>query len=150
MELRRLKNLVITALAAAVLAGGLLVWFAPKPYATVVLPWGERWRVEIAKTPGQLTKGLSGRPSLSPGSGLLMVFGSDGYHGIWMKDMNFPIDIIWLNADMSVVKVENNAQPADYPRVYAPNVPSRYVLEVPAGAAFRIKPGDKLRLETVF
>ncbi len=149
-EIRRLRNLLVMVVLAAALAGSLLWFFAPRPYAHAVLPTGEQWRLEVARKSEDLVKGLSGRPNLPPGRGLLMDFSRDGYHGIWMKDMNFPIDIIWLDSGFSVVKIQERAQPSDYPRVYVPPVPARYVLEVPAGAAARLKAGDKLRLETVF
>lgn len=49
-----------------------------------------------------------------------------------MKDMNFPIDIIWVNADYEIVHMVKNAQPDSYPEIFKPNKAAQYVLEVPA------------------
>ena len=51
---------------------------------------------ELAVTKEQMTQGLSGRDKLAEGKGMLFVY--DGYYipSFWMKDMKFPIDIIWI------------------------------------------------------
>lgn len=91
--------------------------------------------VEIADTPENKQRGLSGRSSLPEGSGMLFIFDTDDEWGIWMKDMLFPIDIIWANTEGRVVGVVENASPDSYPKVFSPSRPARYVLEVPAGFA---------------
>jgi uncharacterized membrane protein (UPF0127 family) len=51
-----------------------------------------------------------------------------------MKDMNFPIDIIWLDKDKKVVYIVKNAPPESYPyEHFEPKEEARYVLEVAAG-----------------
>ena len=92
-------------------------------------------QVEIAQTTEQKITGLSYRPSLAEGRGMLFIFDTDGRHGIWMKDMQFPIDIIWIDAAMKVVHIEKSVAPDTYPQVFTSPVPARYVLEVPAGYA---------------
>ncbi|OHA92045.1 MAG: hypothetical protein A3J09_00920 [Candidatus Zambryskibacteria bacterium RIFCSPLOWO2_02_FULL_51_21] len=89
--------------------------------------------LEIANTDAERTQGLSGRASLPAGTGLLFVFESPGKYGFWMKDMNFPIDIVWLGDGMLPVGIEKNVSPDSYPQVFYPPVPVRYVLEVNAG-----------------
>ena len=89
--------------------------------------------MEIANTDAERTQGLSGRASLPAGTGLLFVFESPGKYGFWMKDMNFPIDIVWLGDGMLPVGIEKNVSPDSYPQVFYPPVPVRYVLEVNAG-----------------
>lgn len=90
-------------------------------------------QVEIAQTAEQKITGLSYRPSLAEGRGMLFIFNTDGRHGIWMKDMQFPIDIIWIDAAMKVVHIEKSVAPDTYPQAFTPPTPARYVLEVPAG-----------------
>ena len=108
--------------------------------------------IEVADTEATRQLGLSGRESLAKNAGLLFDFGKSGVHGIWMKDMNFPIDILWLDENFLVVDIKTNADPASYfqspPRVFEPSVPASYVLEVNAGtvAGYNIKPGDELIL----
>ena len=50
-----------------------------------------------------------------------------------MKEMNFPIDIIWLDENLKIVAIKENAMTESYPEVFTPSTPARYVLEVPAG-----------------
>ncbi|MEK6821028.1 MAG: DUF192 domain-containing protein [archaeon] len=91
--------------------------------------------VEIADTLAARARGLSGRRALAEDAGLLFVFDTADYHGFWMKEMNFPIDIIWFDDDWRVVGITPNATPQDFPKVYQPPAPTRYVLEVNAGFA---------------
>lgn len=103
-------------------------------------------RAEVADTIGKQQKGLSGREGLGEKDGMLFIFGLPSQHGFWMKDMKFPIDIIWLR-DGKVVEITENLPP---PRGFeAPtSVTSKElvdtVLEVNAGFArkYAIKIGD--------
>jgi uncharacterized membrane protein (UPF0127 family) len=92
-----------------------------------------RFMVELADTHEERVKGLSERKSLGEKEGLFFIFDIDDYHGIWMKDMNFAIDIIWLDSTMQIVDFVENVSPDSYPEVYKPEKKARYVLEVPAG-----------------
>ncbi|MGB3921718.1 MAG: DUF192 domain-containing protein [Minisyncoccia bacterium] len=96
---------------------------------------GTEVKVEIADTDLERSQGLSGREGLLPNHGMLFVFDAPGYHAFWMKDMKFPIDIIWINADSKVVWIEKNLSPETYPNLFRPKEPAKYVLEVPAGFA---------------
>ncbi|HEY4528324.1 MAG TPA: DUF192 domain-containing protein [Candidatus Paceibacterota bacterium] len=89
--------------------------------------------IEVADTDVERIQGLSGRETLPLGTGMLFVFENPGIHGIWMKDMKFPIDIIWLDKDMSVISKELNVSPDTYPQVFYPSREAYYVLEVKAG-----------------
>jgi uncharacterized membrane protein (UPF0127 family) len=64
---------------------------------------------------------------------MLFVFDRPDTYSFWMKDMNFPIDIIWLSSDMKVVYTKKNARPELYPEIYIPKEKAKYVLEVVAG-----------------
>ncbi len=87
--------------------------------------------VQVAATPKEREQGLSGRDSIGA-DGLLFVFPESGYHAIWMKNMRFPIDIIWIGADLKVVHIEENVSPDTYPRMFRPQSPARYVVETEA------------------
>ena len=52
-----------------------------------------------------------------------------------MKEMNFPLDIIWLDSEQKIIDIRSNLQPDSYPKTFSPNQPAQYVLEVPAGFA---------------
>jgi len=110
---------------------------------------GATIKVEIADTQDEQTLGLSGRESLPNGRGMLFVFQELSEHMFWMKDMKFPIDIIWLAENFKIVDVKENATPESYPDVFLPTEKARYVLEVQAGffARHRLKLGDKVRID---
>lgn len=101
----------------------------------VVSIGGQAVRVDIADTPALREKGLSGRVALAAGEGMLFVFPEEGLHSFWMKDMHFPIDIIWLDVSGKVVHIAPNVPPESYPTTFLPENPARFVLEVPAGFA---------------
>lgn len=93
------------------------------------------YNARLAETPAQLERGLSGTKHLGSNEGMLFVFDHDAKWSIWMKDMNFPIDIIWMDQDKKVVHIVKNASPDNYPQErFTPKSDARYVLEVPAGS----------------
>lgn len=98
----------------------------------------------VVDIPEARAKGLSGRNSLAANKGMLFIFPDDGIYGFWMKDMLFPIDIVWISADKRVVHVDSGVSPITYPRVFEPPLPVRYVLELPAGKAkeYTIRPSS--------
>ena len=104
-------------------------------------------KVEIVTTPDDMAKGLSNRKSLAENSGMLFVFSEPGQPAFWMKDMEFSLDIIWIQND-TIVDIAPNLPPlaGDYVSTYAPRAPANYVLEVNAGFAAKhgIKIGDKV------
>lgn len=104
--------------------------------------------VEVAATEESRMQGLSGRSSLRRGDGMIFVFHEPGHWGMWMKDMLFSIDIIWLDRVGKVVAVEKNVAPHTYPKIFESPVGAWYVLELPAGDAdhYLIAEGDKFTL----
>lgn len=97
-------------------------------------------KFDYAQTPDEQLKGLGGRKSLPQDEGLLFVFASQGKQCFWMKDMQFSIDMIWINSDKKIVYVEKNVSPDTFPQIFCPQVNAQYVLEANAGVA------DKLEL----
>ena len=103
-------------------------------YDTITLQLGEKNVVaELAVSSVERVKGLSGRPTLADNEGLFFVFPHDSRHGIWMKDMRFAIDIIWLDHNLRIVDIAREVSPETFPKVFEPKGDSRYVLEVPHG-----------------
>jgi len=79
--------------------------------------------------------GLGDYEKLEENHGMLFEFEKTDYYGIWMKDVEFPIDVIWLDENRIVIDIEENMKPKSYPTVFKPEKPALYVLEVPAGFA---------------
>jgi hypothetical protein len=95
---------------------------------------------EIADNDAKRIRGLMFRDSLGKDEGMLFVFGSEGKHGIWMMNMSFPIDVIWMDKDKKVVFVEHSVPPCDALLVcpiYEPLTAAKYILEVNSGYAKR-------------
>ncbi len=112
----------------------------------------ENLHVLHAKTLFQQYRGLGKRESLGRFDGMLFVFDVYAKHGIVMRDMMFPIDIVWLR-DAKVVDIAPDVQtepgtPEKYLRRYYPRIEANMVLELPAAWAQKheLKIGDELRI----
>ena len=123
----------------------------PAPIQGPVVRIGDAlFPVDLALTPEQRSQGLSGREVMAAETGMLFIFENEGTFSFWMKEMHFPLDIVWIGADCTVVDVTLGAPPpeegqalADLPR-FSPSSPALYVLELNAGefAEQGIDPGD--------
>jgi uncharacterized membrane protein (UPF0127 family) len=100
--------------------------------------------VEVAESFGSKALGLMFRKSLPHGSAMLFIFDKPGKHGIWMPFMRFPIDIVFLDSRKRVVGLHERAKPISFRsgktwKVYYPDEPAKYVIELPAGTVKRKK-----------
>ena len=105
---------------------------------------GQTIKVDLALTPKTQEQGLSGRTELKENEGMLFVFNKPSQYSFWMKDMNFPIDIIWLGEDLRIVYIEKEAKPESYPNAFTPDQKAKFVLEVMSGFSEKnnLKEGD--------
>ncbi len=105
--------------------------------------------IEVSDTPELMEKGLSGRENLESDSGMLFVFKSYTNTYFWMKDMKFPLDMIWIRDD-KIIDISKNVPipkpdtPLNQLPKYSPKEKVNYVLEVNAGFTEKndIKIGD--------
>jgi len=90
------------------------------------------FEIEIAKTLLQKMKGLMFRKHLSPNSGMLFIFNSEGRRIFWMKFVKIPLDLIFLNSNKEIVYIEKNALPCRgaWCKPIRPRVKAQYVLEI--------------------
>jgi uncharacterized membrane protein (UPF0127 family) len=111
---------------------------------------GEKeYKLEVVTTSEDLRKGLSKFENIEEYQGMLFIFDTPGRWSIWMKDMKFNIDIIFLNEKKEVVtlfknvKFENHKNVFEY-RQYIPDYDSKYVIELKEGEIEKnkIKIGD--------
>src|SRR3989344_2799368 len=109
---------------------------------------GKEVIVDLANTPESRSAGLSGRTSLNENHGLLFVFESSGIYSFWMQDMNFAIDIIWVNENRKIVDISHDLKPESYPDIYSPIAPAKFAIEVNSGWAKNngIEIGDEVVL----
>jgi len=92
------------------------------------------YQLQVADTEELRQKGLSGVEALNRNGGLLMAFDSDDTWGIWMKDMEIPIDILWLDKNKKIIHLVKEADPElSTDVIYTPDDAARYVIELQAG-----------------
>ncbi|MDQ1281993.1 MAG: uncharacterized protein QG630_344 [Patescibacteria group bacterium] len=125
----------------------------------------EKIFIEIASTSEKQEKGLSGKNKLMEfvkdqkirTEGMLFVFDKPEVLNFWMKDMNFDLDIIWLDENLKIVHVEKNALASSYNKqnpanstIYSNgNNLAKYVLEINSGLSSKLnlKIGDSLIMQ---
>jgi uncharacterized membrane protein (UPF0127 family) len=105
---------------------------------------GTSVKVDLALTREEQAEGLSGRNGLKENEGMLFIFETPDTYNFWMKDMNFAIDMIWLNEGKEIIYIKKDARPESYPAVYGPEENAKYVLEVASGFSEKnnLKVGD--------
>lgn len=104
-----------------------------RPHVTMHVGDGV-FSAQVLKTDKERAKGLSGRSGLGADQAVLFVFDSDSKWSMWMKEMKFPIDIVWLDKNKKVVYIVKNVPPDSYPdETFTPTEDARYVMEFIAG-----------------
>jgi uncharacterized membrane protein (UPF0127 family) len=96
---------------------------------------GHKFDVEIAQNSTEFERGLGGRPCILASQAMLFSFTKPGQYSFWMKDMRFPIDILWVTADHKVAAQEIDVEPSTYysrnPRfINDPKHLAQFVLEI--------------------
>lgn len=114
----------------------------------------QTFRVEIADDEKEQTKGLSNRNSLDKDKGMLFIFPEKGKYSFWMKNVKFPLDIIYIS-DNKIVDIAKNAAPQEE---NATNIPiitpkdnANFVLEINGGLSdeYEFKIGDEVTYENI-
>ena len=102
--------------------------------------------VDVAQTVAEQQHGLSDRPSMAQDHGMIFPISPPGRPGFWMKDMSFPLDMIYINKGR-VVEIKNNMQPLLVPIPFYPDAETDTVLEVNAGWAAKnyLSVGDSVQ-----
>lgn len=90
-------------------------------------------QASVADTLAKRIKGLSNTPFLPKEVVKLFAFGVPGQHSIWMKDMNYSLDILWVAEEGEIVHIEENVSPDSYPTSFASPIPAWFVVEANAG-----------------
>ncbi len=97
-------------------------------------------QVMVADTEQKRSEGLAIKDHIDENEGMLFVFQKSGNLKFWMKDMKFPIDIIWLDENQVVRYIMPNLTPCRSYSLcpnYGPDQKMRYVLETTSGFAAR-------------
>ncbi|PWB38406.1 MAG: hypothetical protein C3F02_03565 [Parcubacteria group bacterium] len=147
---------IIKYIALIIIVGlAIFIWFSSRATGNdlvTVTIGGRDYRALLADQPAEWERGLSGQTKHQM---MLFVFPDKQLRTFWMKDMNFPIDIVWLD-DTAVVGVERASLiPDGIPQVawprYSSAVPINQVLEIPIdlkqNLGLNIENGDKINIK---
>ena len=106
----------------------------------------QKYTLEKATSSAAQVKGLGGRDTLAPSAGMLFEYEDNTQRCIWMKDMRFNIDVIWVDATNRVVSIVPDLKPDSYPQSYCAN--ALKVIELNAGTASKhgLRVGQILQL----
>ena len=150
--MRSVAKIILWVIAIAIIIGLVAYFYKPKDQSagaspdevfslnlpegmiTLKAPKGTLKVVEATSSESQAI-GLSGLESMPVDQGLLFVFEYQGIYEFWMKDMLFPLDIIWINEDKTVAGISSDLAPETYPETFISPNEVKYVLEVNAGRA---------------
>lgn len=117
--------------------------------ASASQPWvelaGQRYSVELAKDDAERARGLMFRDSMDEGHGMLFIHDVQAPQAYWMKNTKIPLDILYFDNDRKLVSQQRDVPPCslgDGCPPYPSTAPARYVLELNAGQAEKLKLED--------
>ena len=107
-------------------------------------------KVEVVATNEKIRKGLMYRKHLPTDAGMLFLMGQERDHEFWMRNTLIPLDMLFIDKDMTVVGIVENAEPLTETLRSVGKI-SSYVLEVNAGWSkeHHVSAGAKVRFENV-
>ena len=110
------------------------------------------FNLEIVKTNNERAIGLAKYKNILQNFGMLFLFEKPNYYSFWMKNMKFPIDIIFIKnnkivtifKDVPMPKSNNGSLP-----IYQAQELSDTVLEINAGLSdkYNFKNGDTVKIK---
>ena len=112
--------------------------------------------VQIADTDPSRARGLMFQDQLPFDEGMLLVFDDETKSSIWMLNMQFPLDVLWIDENGQVVYIEKNVPPCKTaletvtcPSYKGNNNDAKYVLEVTAGFVDKFEISEDSRIEII-
>lgn len=135
-QLRNLKSIPILLLYLIFCLTFLSAEAKQNRFIKVFFPNDHCVTAELAVSDEERQLGLMFRERINCDQGMLFIFGEEGFHSFWMKDVNFPIDILWLDREKRIVHIESNVPPCKESPCpsYSPQVQASYVLELKSGS----------------
>ncbi len=135
-----MNTVIIIFLVILVAFGGVIFYQfskSTKPKSQITIA-KQAFSLEVATTSAEQQKGLSGREKLPQDQGILFIFAKADHYPFWMKEMKFPIDIIFIKNN-KIVSITHNAQPIkkddNNPPIYQSEEPFTHALEINGGLA---------------
>lgn len=119
----------------------------PRQTVTLVTSTGTYdFKVEVAETREQHSRGLMFRGDLGPREGMIFLYSEPQYVSMWMRNTYITLDMIFIKADGRVHRIETMTEPLSE-RIIESGDKILGVLEIPGGVASEVglKPGDLVR-----
>src|SRR4030067_3857506 len=133
----------VTAILVLLFLAGIGFFLLPKlgyniipPKKPIAIIKNQKIELLVVRSQKEKEIGLSSHKNLPNNQGMLFPFDKPGYYSFWMKNMKFPIDIIYINDNKIVTIYENAKVPIvsqGNPPIYNPTSPADTVLEINAG-----------------
>lgn len=113
---------------------------------------GVVFKTELVKNSKELERGLSGREAIADNQAMLFILPDKNSRVFWMKDMNFNIDLLWIDGDKIIAYEKNmlapdkNTPDSQLLKYKSPQAVDK-VLEIKAGLIdlLGIKIGDTIK-----
>lgn len=104
--------------------------------------------IEIAETDYETQTGLMYRKGMEDDQGMLFIFPDEAMHSFYMKNTQFPLDLIFIKGDSTIASIQENTKPFDEEGLSS-KVPVQFVLEINAGlsAEWELEVGDKIVIQ---
>ena len=110
---------------------------------------GHRYAIEIADDDAERARGLMYRDAMDAGRGMLFIHDAEEPQAYWMKNTKIALDILYFDNGRKLVSQQRDVPPCslgDRCPSYPSSAPARYVLELNAGEAARLKLQDGAEL----
>lgn len=101
--------------------------------------------VEFSETDYEVQTGLMYRNSMGDNQSMLFIFPDVAMHSFYMKNTEFPLDILFIDENRKIASFQKNAQPLSESSLSS-KVPVKYVLEINAGLSdkWNLAEGDSI------
>ncbi len=103
---------------------------------------GQRYKVEVADDDAERARGLMFRDQLAADSGMIFLHDREEPQAYWMKNTRIALDILYFDSARKLVAQQRDVPPCSAGNAcppYPSNAPARYVLELNAGEAAKLK-----------
>lgn len=127
---------LVVALVAMGIALPFMMGSQGTSYFMVELPNGKQVLAQVADSPGKQLVGLFFTKELQPDQAILLIYKEEDFHHLWTKDSHFPIDMIWMDRNRTILHIQKDVPPCpeDPCPVYGPEEPEAlYVMQTAAG-----------------
>ena len=111
-------------------------------------------QVQIADTRPLQARGLMFQEKIPYDQGMLFVFDDENVRSMWMLNMQFALDVLWIDTDGKVVHIQKDAQPCKSAIetaacTFTNGRNAKYVLEVASGFVDKYHITENSKLEII-